>query len=142
MAALKPIYYFSNKSTHDFADITDHVSLMVSTPYAYSLAYKVGEAEAKYSEPRGVAFDTSGNMFVADSANHSIRQIVISTGVVTTLAGGVSGFTDATGVDAMFNYPTDIVVDTNGNLFVADANNNSIRQIVISTGVVTTLAGS
>ena len=84
------------------------------------------------------------NLFVADTYNHLIRQIVISTGAVTTLAGsaGVSGSTDDVGAAARFYHPYDLTVSADGlNLFVADRN-HLIRQIVISTGTVTTLASS
>ena len=83
------------------------------------------------------------NLYEADSYNHLIRQIVISTRVVTTLAGtGSSGSTDnTTGTSASFNTPTGITTDDT-NLYVAYQDGNKVRQIVISTGVVTTLAGS
>ena len=83
------------------------------------------------------------NPYEADSYNHLIHQIVISTRVVTTLAGtGSSGSTDnTTGTSASFNTPTGITTDDT-NLYVAYQDSNKVRQIVISTGVVTTLAGS
>jgi hypothetical protein len=98
---------------------------------------------ATFSGNRGSCTDNSGNLFICDTTNYSIRQLVIATGAVTTLAGtGSSGSADATGTNASFNQPNAICYDGAGNLFVADASNNKIRQIVISTGVVTTLAGS
>ena len=81
------------------------------------------------------------NLYVTDYANHRIRQIVISTGVVTTIAGSSVGSTDATGTSAKFSSPWGITTDGT-NLYVVDYGNKRIRQIVISTGVVTTLAGS
>ena len=79
---------------------------------------------------------------MADSYNHLIRQIVISTRVVTTLAGtGSSGSTDDNGTSASFDTPYGITTDGT-NLYVAYQDSNKVRQIVISTGVVTTLAGS
>jgi hypothetical protein len=72
-----------------------------------------------------------------------IRQIVISTGVVSTLAGQTSVVVHAngTGTAATFYLPFGVRADNSGNLFVADQNNNTIRKIVISSGVVSTLAG-
>src|SRR3989338_4703843 len=96
---------------------------------------------ARFNYPQGITTDGT-NLFVADSLNHTIRKIVISTGVVTTIAGSTtSGSTDATGTSARFYYPTGITTDGT-NLFVADYGNYTIRKIVISTGVVTTIAGS
>jgi sugar lactone lactonase YvrE len=98
---------------------------------------------AKFNQPQGICTD-GANLYVADTANHTIRKIVIATGAVTTLAGtaGVApGTTDGTGSAARFNRPVGITTDGT-NLFVGDSSNNSIRKIVISTGVVTTLAGS
>jgi len=95
---------------------------------------------ASFYNPKGITTDGT-NLYVADQSNHRIRKIVISTGVVTTLAGSSQGSTDATGTSASFNYPRGITTDGT-NLYVADYNNDRIRKIVISTGVVTTLAGS
>jgi len=95
-----------------------------------------------FSSPYGVAYDRS-NLYVADRRNHRIQKIAISSGVVTTLAGSTtSGSTDGKGTDARFYYPSGVACDGKGNLYVVDQNNNMIRKIVISTGIVTTLAGS
>ena len=79
---------------------------------------------------------------MGDSGNNLIRQIVISTGVVTTVAGtGSSGSANGTGTSASFNLPRGITTDGT-NLYVAEYGNHLIRKIVISTGVVTTVAGT
>ena len=97
-------------------------------------------ATAKFDSPYGVAVDTSGNVYVADESNHQIRKITPE-GMVSTLAGmGAVGFEDGTGISAKFNYPSGVALDTNGNLYVADASNNRIRKIT-QAGVVSTLAG-
>ena len=102
--------------------------------------------DARFSSPQGCVVDPTGtNLYVADQSNHSIRKIVISTGVVTTLAGltGTSGSTDGTGSNARFNTLLGIAIDHDGtNLYVPDGRNHAIRKIVVSTGVVTTFAGS
>ena len=86
----------------------------------------------------------SSLLFVGKRENHRIRQIVIATGVVITLAGSGTGhFADGTGNAANFNRPIGVAVSPDGTLlFVGDMANHRIRQIVIATGVVTTLAGS
>jgi len=96
---------------------------------------------ASFNLPEGITTDGT-NLYVADTSNHLIRKIVISTGVVTTLAGtGSTGSANGTGTSASFNYPYGITTDGT-NLYVGDAINHLIRQIVISTGVVTTVAGT
>jgi len=99
-------------------------------------------AAARFFHPSGVAVDTAGNAYVADSDNNTIRKVTAS-GVVTTLAGRPrqSGSTDGTGAAARFYYPTGVAVDTSGNVYVADFYNGTIRKVTAS-GVVTTLAGS
>jgi hypothetical protein len=96
---------------------------------------------ASFKQNNGVTTDGT-NLYVADTSNHLIRKIVISTGVVTTLAGtGSQGNSNGTGTSASFYFPKGITTDGT-NLYVSDAGNHLIRKIVISTGVVTTLAGT
>jgi serine/threonine protein kinase, bacterial len=97
---------------------------------------------ATFNFPCAVAVDADDNVYVADSNNNAIRKITPA-GVVTTLAGDppYQGMADGTGTTARFNFPSGIAVDSGGNLYVADTNNNAIRKIT-PAGVVTTLAGS
>lgn len=101
-------------------------------------------ATARFSGPSGVAADRQGNIYVTDSGNNTIRKITPS-GTVTTIAGQirVKGSADGPGTNASFNLPTGIAVDTNGNLYVADEFNDTIRKIapVGTNWVVSTLAG-
>jgi len=90
-----------------------------------------------------VATDNAGNLYIADTDNHTIRKVVAATGSVTTLVGlaGVSGSADGTGSQARFDNPSDVAVDGAGNVYVADTLNNTLRKVTAS-GVVSTLAGT
>ena len=99
-------------------------------------------AAAQFYNPAGVACDASGNVYVADQANHRIRKILAATGVVSTLAGSTQGFADGTGAAAQFGNPQGVACDGSGNVYVADRDNQRIRRIVAATGAVSTLAGN
>jgi sugar lactone lactonase YvrE len=99
---------------------------------------------ARFNQPLGLVVDASGNVYVADTGNNSIRKITPG-GVVTTIAGsptGASGFSDALGTTALFSSPSGVALDRAGTtLYVADTNNNCIRKVDLNTTQVTTLAG-
>ena len=96
---------------------------------------------AQFDSPLGIAVATNGDVFVADSGNHCIRRI--SGGMVSTFAGSpqIWGSADGTGTNAQFNGPVGLVFDARGNLFVSDANNDTIRKVT-TNGVVTTFTGA
>jgi len=99
-------------------------------------------AAAKFMGPRAVATDAEGNVYVADTGNHTIRKISTS-GQVTTIAGaaGQAGTADGQGAVARFRGPWALAVGTDGVVYVADTENHAIRKISTS-GEVTILAGS
>ncbi len=94
-------------------------------------------------QPRGLALDGSGNLLVADSANHKVWRISPA-GIITTVAGtGAIGFSgdDGQGVAARLNGPEGVVVDAAGNVYIADTGNHRVRRVNAS-GVITTVAGT
>ncbi|MEW6370090.1 MAG: hypothetical protein AB1584_04090 [Pseudomonadota bacterium] len=97
---------------------------------------------ARFCKPQGITLDRNGNLYVADTANHTIRRIDRANNV-TTIAGaaGACGSADGRGAQARFCEPQDIKVDDDGYLYVADTANSTIREISPS-GDVRTIAGA
>lgn len=97
---------------------------------------------AAFNKPSGIAIDSDGIIYVADADNHSIRRIG-KDGRVTTLAGsGMIGLDDGTGKEATFHSPSDVAVDKQGNVYVADTLNHAIRKILPDGKVETVTAVS
>ncbi|PWU16293.1 MAG: hypothetical protein C5B50_13845 [Verrucomicrobia bacterium] len=133
---------------------TDNGTIRKVTPggMVITLAGKAGEYgnvdgrgdNARFNGPHGVAIDRAGNVFVADSDNHTIRCITPE-GVVTTLAGTPrkKGSADGAARKARFYGPYAVAVDDQGNLYVADTSNGTIRQIALAgtNWIVSTIAG-
>ena len=122
---------------------TGVVTTVAGSPGANGSADGVGSI-ARFYNPYGLTYDGAGNLFIADWGNQTIRKLVVSTGAVTTAAGstGVHGSTDGVGTAANFYHPEGLATDGAGDLFVTDTDNQTVREISISTGAVTTLAGS
>ncbi|MES2536338.1 MAG: NHL repeat-containing protein [Pseudomonadota bacterium] len=135
--------YVADTSNHSIRKITPAGEVITIAGMASNAGSSDGTGgAAQFRNPFGLAADSAGNIYVADSPNHTIRQITPA-GVVTTLAGlvGTIGANDGTGGGARFQHPRGITADGSGNLYVADTYNHTIRKIVIATGDVSTLAG-
>ena len=99
---------------------------------------------AQLYSPVGVAIDTAGNLYIADSNNQVIRRVDASSGTITTAAGnGTPGYSGNGGpaTSAQLTYPSGVAVDAAGNLYIADSNNNVIRRVDAASGTITTVAG-
>lgn len=101
-------------------------------------------AAAGFNGTQDLAWDSAGNLYIADSLNNTIRKVVVASGAVTTIAGmaGMSGSADGTGAAARFSRPFGVAWDGVGSLYVSDQNNYTIRKVVVATGAVTTVAGT
>ena len=99
---------------------------------------------ARLNNPHGVAVDAAGNVYIADSPNQRIRKVSPG-GIITTVAGtGTSGYNgdNIQATAARLNYPKGVEVGPDGALYIGDANNQRVRRVDLSTGVITTVAGS
>jgi sugar lactone lactonase YvrE len=118
------------------------VTTLAGSPGSSSYSDGTGTA-AGFSDPRGIATDSLGNIYVADTEANTIRKITPA-GLVTTFAGtpgsAIGGSADGLGAAASFSAPWGIAADSAGNLYVTDSGNSTIRKIT-PAGLVTTFAG-
>jgi uncharacterized protein (TIGR03437 family) len=99
---------------------------------------------AGFSEPWRFTYDSGGNLYVADDTGHRVRKISPN-GIITTVAGtGVAGFEGDGGpaTAARLNLPSQVAIDKDGNLYIADFSNNRVRKVTAATGIITTFAGN
>ncbi|NDJ14513.1 MAG: hypothetical protein EBY17_25510, partial [Acidobacteriia bacterium] len=92
--------------------------------------------------PKGLAVDSAGNLYIADSGHHRIRKITVATGIINTVAGGGSDGDGGAATSASLSWPQSVVVDGVGNLYIADASQSRIRRVAAATGLINTVAGT
>jgi sugar lactone lactonase YvrE len=98
---------------------------------------------AKLYGASGVAVDSAGNVYIADTFNSRIRKISVGTALISTVAGnGTPGYTDGVAAaSAELNYPYGVLVDSAGDLYITDTFNAMVREVNASNGIINTLAG-
>ena len=113
-----------------------------------SLGYNgdgISATSSGLSHPMGVAVDSAGDVYIVDSAQGRIRMVNASTGLISTIAGTGSNSYNSDGIaasSAQLNDPTDVKVDSQGNVFISDVGNERIRKITARSGTISTVAGT
>lgn len=123
--------YVADQGNHKIRKISNDTNHTVSTIAGIGSGYKddIGN-QAKFSFPYGITIDSNKNLYVSDYGNHKIRKINNDTDrTVTTIAGSLAGYQNGIGTQAMFSWPTGITIDSNGNLYVSEAQNFKIRKL-------------
>lgn len=140
--------YFTDRSNCRIRKITMNTGI-ISTVAGTGIAGYNGDGilatAAQLNNPNEVAFDASGNLFIADWFNNRVRKVDKITGIITTIAGTGTGGYNGDGIPAVaaqINGPCGIIFDNAGNIYVAEYNGHRIREINIITGTISTFAGT
>lgn len=146
--------YIVDRFNHRIRKVTSATGV-ISTVAGNSFGYNgdnIVATSANLKFPSGVAFDASGNLYIADSFNNRVRKVTLATGLISTVAGiGVATYSGDGGAATsatLFN-PSSLAITSSGDLLIADGGdvviadrgNNRIRQVKSSTGIITTVVG-
>jgi trimeric autotransporter adhesin len=142
--------YIADSYDHRIRMVTKETGLMSTVPGSGYHGYGNSRVEAQsvsaqFNGLHGVAVDSLGNIYIADTYDHRIRKVVKINGGITTVAGtGKSGYSGDGGqaLLAQFYGPHGVAVDASGNIYIADTYDNRIRMVTKSTGIITTVAGT
>src|SRR6202789_2568538 len=139
--------YIAETANHDVrkVDPTGNLTTIAGTGTQGFSGDNGPASAAELDSPQGLALDTANNLYIADTHNHRIRKLSLTTGIITTIAGtGAAGFSGDNGpaASAQLDLPTALTLDTNQNLYLADTANHRIRRIDAATGIITTIAGN
>jgi RHS repeat-associated protein len=98
---------------------------------------------AELNWPQGLALDTAGNLYIADEGNNRVRKVNAGSGIITTVVGNGSQCIDGVpAAQACLNAPIGVAVDGPGNLYISDTQHETIRKVDVSTGLISTIAGT
>jgi len=127
---------------------TGQIATIAGTGTANYTGDGLSATAATLNLPSGIALDGAGNLYIADTGNNAIRRVDAVTHAMTTVAGNGSGLpgyagdgSPATSVAVLLNGPQGVAVDAAGDLYIADTNNNCIREVAVATGMMATVAG-
>lgn len=140
--------YIADNGNHCIRKITASTGTISTVAGNGSAGFSGDGADATLARlyaPYDVTVDSFGNLYIADVSNNRIRKVTASTGIMSTVAGtGTAGFSGdgAAATSAKLYQPFSVAVDDAGNLYIADANNQRIRKVSASTGIITTIAGT
>jgi sugar lactone lactonase YvrE len=126
-------------------DLTGNITTVAGTGTQGFSGDNGPATSATLDSPQGLALDTKNNLYLADTHNHRIRKLNVTTGIITTIAGTTTaGFSGDTSLAtaAQLNLPTALALDAANNLYLADTGNHRIRKINATTGIITTIAGT
>ena len=139
--------YFSDTGNCAIRFINKHKGII--TTIAGTISGQCGSSgdgsaavNARLFYPNGIKLDPANNLYISDSSNNKIR-LVNSAGIIRTFAGTGTAGTSGDGhlaINAQLNYPMDVAIGLNGNIYIADSSNNKVRM-VNSAGIITTFAG-
>ena len=134
-----------NNAIREISATTGAISTVVGTGVAGYNGDRILATAAELSGPASVSIGPDGSLYIADLSNQRVRKVTAATGMITTIAGtGVQGYTGDSGLAtaAEVNAPTAAILDPAGNIYIADAGNNRIRKIAVTTGDIQTISGS
>ena len=142
--------YIGDKSNNVVRKIssTGIITTVAGGNYAYSgcvVGNGVVAIGMAFNAPEGVALDSSGNLYIADSGNNSVCQLYLPWGRIYNVAGnGTAGYSGDGGAatSAELNAPVGAALDSSGNIYIADEGNSRIRKVTVTSGKISTVAGN
>ena len=140
--------YFSSQLNHRVRKVTASTGIITTIAGTGSAGYNgdvIMASSAQLNNPHGVAVDGPGNVYLTDLLNQRVRKVTASTGIITTIAGTGSAGYNGDGIvasNAQLYYPHEVAVDVLGNVYISDTYNHRVRKVTVSTGIISTIAGT